>query len=65
MLEMVAAGRGVTAMPSWFIQEYSEKIPLHSVRLGSKGIFKSLHLGIRDGDAPAYLSAFMELARGV
>lgn len=65
MLEMVAAGRGVAAMPSWFIQEYSDKIPLNSIRLGRNGIFKSLHLGIRNGDAPTYLRAFIDLARAV
>jgi LysR family transcriptional regulator for metE and metH len=65
MLEMVASKRGVTAMPSWLIEDYKEKIPLHSLPLGKKGIFKSLYLGIRRGEIPAYLTAFIDLAKSV
>lgn len=65
MLEMVAAQRGVTAMPSWFMAEYQKKMPLHSLRLGKNGVFKSLFLGVRRGELPAYLSAFIALCKSL
>jgi len=64
MLQMVASGRGVAALPRWLAQEYCEKLPLSVVRLGKKGIAKKLYLGTRESDGDIeYLSAFVDLAR--
>lgn len=66
MLEMVAAGRGVTALPGWLVREYARRLPIVPVRLGNAGIAKQIFLGLRDGDRNlAYLDGFMTLARGV
>lgn len=63
MLQMVASGRGVAALPRWLVAEYAEKLPIRPVRLGSAGIAKQIYLGIREADARTdYLCAFLELA---
>lgn len=63
MLQMVAAGRGVAALPKWLAKEYEEKMPVVAVRLGETGIHKHIHLGVRETDLDIdYLSAFISLA---
>ena len=34
MLQMVASGRGVAALPRWLVEEYAEKLDVVPVRLG-------------------------------
>jgi len=60
---MVAAGRGVTALPDFLIEEYKKTLSLASVKLGPKGIKKSIHIGRRISDKhPAYEKSFIEMA---
>ena len=57
MLELVAAGRGVTALPDWLVAETPH---LTGVRIGPDGIDKTLVASYRDEDAGlAYLQAFI------
>ena len=64
MLQMVASGRGVAALPRWLAEEYCTKLPLSVVRAGQKGIDKKIYLGTRDSDSDVeYLRAFIDLAR--
>lgn len=64
MLQMVASGRGVAALPRWLVQEYASKLAIAPVQLGKKGIAKHIYLGVREADlAIDYLQAFIELAR--
>ncbi|MDJ1185498.1 LysR family transcriptional regulator [Roseofilum casamattae] len=64
MLQMVACGRGVAALPRWLVEEFSEKYPVRAVRLGSRGVQKQIFLGVRRTDLEVdYLKAFMDLAR--
>jgi LysR family transcriptional regulator for metE and metH len=64
MLQMVATGRGVAALPGWLVSEYSEKVSITSVRLGRHGIAKQIFLGLREPDSSIdYVRAFIELAR--
>src|SRR5687767_15847651 len=64
MLQMVATGRGVTALPGWLVSEYAGKVTITPVRLGRHGIAKQIFLGLRDTDADIdYLNAFVDLAR--
>jgi LysR family transcriptional regulator for metE and metH len=64
MLQMVASGRGVAALPRWLAEEYAEWMPLMPLRLGKKGISKQIFLGTREpDDALDYLAAFVALAR--
>ena len=63
MLQMVASGRGVAALPRWLAEEYAERMPVVPVRLGRQGIAKQIHLGVREVDLDIdYLQAFIELA---
>lgn len=64
MMQMVASGRGVAALPRWLVQEYARRMDVVAVRLGPKGIGKQIHLGVREADTNIdYLQAFIELAR--
>ena len=64
MLQMVASGRGVAALPRWLVEEYADKLPVVPVRLGKEGIDKQIFLGAREADVEIdYLQAFVEQAR--
>jgi len=66
MLEMVAGGRGVAALPRWLAMEYAARMAIAPVRLGPEGIHKKIHLGMRNSERePEYLKAFIELARSL
>ncbi|SNR93715.1 transcriptional regulator, LysR family [Methylobacillus rhizosphaerae] len=64
MLQMVASGRGVAALPRWLVKEYQAKFDVAPVRLGKDGIAKQIFLGIRESDMDIdYINAFVTLAR--
>lgn len=64
MLQMVASGRGVAALPRWLVEGYTGKMEIVPLRLGQKGIAKQIFLGVRETDTNIdYLKAFFELAR--
>jgi LysR family transcriptional regulator for metE and metH len=64
MLQMVASGRGVTALPRWLVTDYAPHLALKTLRLGPDGIRKHIYLGTRDADAGTdYLQAFIAMAR--
>lgn len=64
MLQLVAAGRGVAVLPDWLVIEEGAALPVHNVRLGKRGITKSINLGIRRGDEDiAFIAGFLALAR--
>jgi len=64
MLQMVASGRGVTALPRWLVEEHIDKFAIFPVKLGVTSIEKQIFLGIREADADIdYLSTFLNMAR--
>ncbi|MDR2128318.1 MAG: LysR family transcriptional regulator [Burkholderiaceae bacterium] len=65
LLQMVASGRGVSALPRWLVQEYQQRgMPIVPVRLGRSGIHKQIFLGTRESDADTdYLASFVDMAR--
>ena len=64
MLQMVASGRGVAALPGWLVAEYASKVRVVPVRLGKSGIAKQIFLGIRMADVDVdYIAAFIKRAR--
>ncbi|MCO5120343.1 MAG: LysR family transcriptional regulator [Burkholderiaceae bacterium] len=64
MLQMVAGGRGVAALPRWLAEEYADRMDIVPLRLGRQGVAKQIHLGVREGDLRIdYLRSFMEMAR--
>ncbi|MGQ8364408.1 LysR family transcriptional regulator [Glaciecola sp. 1036] len=64
MLQMVAAGRGVCALPGWLVKEYANSMPIKSVKFGESGINKQIYVGIRkDEQSTDYLSDFISQAK--
>jgi LysR family transcriptional regulator for metE and metH len=64
MLQKVAVGRGVAALPRWLVEE--SHVPVVPVRLGRSGVAKQIHLGLRTADLETgYLGAFIETARSL
>lgn len=64
MVQLVASGRGVCALPNWVLAEYAEK-QLISVRsAGEKGIWPTLYAAVRKDSLHAgYLQDFLLLAK--
>ena len=64
MIQMVACGRGVTALPRWLVHEFAKSYEIFPVRLGEQGVQKHIYLGVREEDANVdYIRAFLELAQ--
>ena len=64
MLQMVASGRGVAALPRWLVEESAAKFDIAPVRLGRQGVAKQIFLGFREEDTQTdYLRGFVDLAR--
>ncbi len=64
MLQMVACGRGVAALPGWLVAEYASRIPIATAQLGPSGIQKQLFLGLRAEDLEIdIIAAFIRIAR--
>ncbi|MDT7848191.1 LysR substrate-binding domain-containing protein [Methylophilus sp. VKM B-3414] len=64
MLQMVASGRGVAALPRWLVEEYQTRFDVVPVKLGKQGIAKQIYLGIREADIKIdYVQAFISLAQ--
>jgi LysR family transcriptional regulator for metE and metH len=64
MLQMVASGRGVAALPRWLVDEYAMNLDLVPVQLGTKGIAKQIFLGMREADNDIdYLKSFVDIAK--
>jgi LysR family transcriptional regulator for metE and metH len=64
LMQLVASGRGVAALPRWLVREYVPRMSIVDVRLGQAGIFKQIFVGVRGLDTGIdYIAAFVELAR--
>lgn len=64
MVQMVSLGRGVTVLPDWLARSYMQNLPLKALRLGAKGIHKTLHAVVREPDANIlYIQKFIDLGR--
>jgi LysR family transcriptional regulator for metE and metH len=65
ILQMVALGRGVAALPRWLVEERAGQLAIAPVRLGRSGVPKQIHVGVRSAEiATPYLKAFVDTARG-
>jgi LysR family transcriptional regulator for metE and metH len=64
ILQMVAAGRGVSSLPDWLVRSYRKSLPIEAIRLGNDGVHKQIHLGYRDDSANnQHVTAFIQMAR--
>jgi len=66
MVQLVASGRGVCALPSWAAQEYVQRGWIRTLPLGKNGIWRTLYAAIREEDAElAFVQDFLLTARTV
>ena len=63
MLQMVAAGRCVCALPGWLVDEYASRLPITSLAIGKTGIHKHIYVGVREVDTHIpYVEDFIRMA---
>lgn len=67
MVQLVAAGRGVAALPNWALTEYLNLDLVRAVRLGEgEGVWRTLYAAVRDGDEQVpFIQEFMDTARAL
>jgi len=64
IVQLVASGRGVAALPNWALTEYLDQGWLRICRLGPEGVWRTLYAATRAEDAEAsYVQAFLAQAR--
>lgn len=65
MIQMVALQRGVTVLPDWLAAEFCQRLPVKALRMGKKGLPKTLFAAIREADqSVVYMQRFIEIGRG-
>lgn len=66
MLQMVACGRGVAALPAWLVAEHARTMDVVPVKLGSEGIAKQIFVGVRSEERRVdYIADFIRIAERV
>lgn len=66
MMQLVASGRGVCALPNWAVAEYLERDYVKGVRLGENGLWSTLFAAVRkDTVDSAYMKDFLRTAKEV
>lgn len=64
MVQLVSLDRGVTVLPNWLAEELSQTLPVSTVRLGKKGLHKTLSAAMREQDVTInYMQAFVALGK--
>lgn len=66
MMQLVAVGCGVCALPNWAVEEYSEKGYVSVVRLGEHGVFATLYLAVLQSSLRrSYIQELIFLAKDI
>lgn len=64
MMQLVASGRGVCALPNWALTEYLERDYVSAVKLGKQGVWSTLYAAIREDTADApWMQDFLRTAK--
>ncbi len=64
LVQLVANGRGVAALPNWALREYQDQASLHALPLGESGLWSTLYAAVREEDRnKPFVDAFIRLAR--
>lgn len=64
MIQMVSLARGVTILPDWLARQYVDTLSVSTVRLGQKGVMKTLFAAMREGEETVpYMQGFVELGQ--
>jgi len=66
ILQLVASGRGVSALPNWAIHEYLERDYVAARPLGEKGVWCTLYGAIREDQRNAeFMVDFLSTAKDI
>ena len=66
ILQLVASGRGVAALPGWTVQPYLDRDYVAARRVGRKGLHSSLYAAVPDShDGLAYMKDFIKVTRHI
>lgn len=66
IVQLVASGRGVTALPNWALKEYVDQDYLTTCKLGKLGLWSNLYFAMREESAQSvYVKEFIKLAKEV
>ncbi len=66
MVQLVASGRGVAALPNWAMHEYLERDFIQARPLGEKGLWCTLYAAIREDQQNSdFMTDFLATARDV
>jgi LysR family transcriptional regulator for metE and metH len=66
IVQLVASGRGVCALPNWALKEYVDQDYIATVKLGKLGLWSNLYFAMREESAQSvYIKEFIKLAREV
>jgi LysR family transcriptional regulator for metE and metH len=64
IVQMVKLSRGVTVLPRWLADDYSQSLGVSAVRLGQQGIQKTLFAAVREDDLSIpYMQRFITLGK--
>lgn len=64
MIQMAALNRGVTILPDWLARHYVNSLSVSTLRLGKKGVMKTLFAAMREGEESVpYMQQFVELGQ--
>ncbi len=66
IVQLVASGRGVCALPNWALKEYVDQDYLVTCKLGKLGLWSNLYFAMREESAQSvYVKEFIKLSREV
>lgn len=66
IVQLVASQRGVAALPSWAVREYTDSGLLAARPLGEEGVWSNLYAAVRSDDYSApFMQAFLNTVREV
>ncbi len=66
IVQLVASQRGVAALPSWAVREYTDSGLLAARPLGAEGVWSNLYASVRSEDyAAPFMQAFLATVRDV
>ncbi|MDB5802091.1 MAG: LysR family transcriptional regulator [Rhodocyclales bacterium] len=64
MLQLVASGRGIAALPLWAVQNYLERRYVSAVKIGEHGLFGKLYAScVAETSQRPYLTDFVSMTR--
>ena len=66
MVQLIASGRGVSALPNWAMHEYVERDYITARSMGEKGLWCTLYAAIRDDQKNSeFMVDFLSTAKDI